>query len=1111
MQRFRRLARAAWARIQVILGKQPKEETAKSTRSIAALAAARIAKVRHAHAHHNDYPGRFASTVLWGGSHPIIFATLVGLACATLALLCWPAPYPEWVAIPFPDLPADYSHATFFGTIWTVQATLIALVYPIVLTFVPILLQRRASSKFALAFYMRDSAVLPAGTSSLLLLLVLSVQYLAAYYVPRELFLFSAVFDGLWLLANIGMTGYFLVKTVRYVEEDVGETTFRRLSLGYILWSDLAEAETAALYEAGAPNIGEFRSGRMEPIVRALPIHSGEPSVSTNLSGKNELLDVDMVLVHRVAAAWAKRAEKHDVQQRIQRKVPTLELLPSFWGSYSGKTPIARVTNGPDLTQEERRDLKQAYVFGPPLRRFFDGNTEGLLQELAGEVQAQLERGRFEEAALALRKVRRLHEAFLHSSNTDQHSNLASAEAPWSPGRRSVGDHWLDAYRPLLEATANKISANQSLWRDLCRLPAELVRNGNPKDVQMSYDILEQYDLIDHFLGTWWTREAHRSQAVFVATGAELPEPMASDYTDAITTIVNGLNVAAVPFDEKGDEVQSRWESRLRATVTWMRHADMCVRLLIRAVRRGDKVAAEWYSDCLSHWLSDRAYEYDARRHTYATDLPAVNVGQLDVLWIKAQEQVSAAIQGNATLDDAIHVLWASLQRHWEVARFTSALLLLRADVHGTFGELAHRVAGHVLTLTFFSPGPSADGQSMLEPDLLLSTYLSLCCFDPVSRAHSSSLGAQIFRRGKDGPVIYGWSYTGHGYQSSPESLVKQFVTLLLASTGTGRFVPSRANRMCRNLQGLDTMRELSRILGLLVAEVQRPFQRELPIAAAALRANFGLPARTVSPMLPWRSKLKHLQQVVNSQIDAELRRVFVPPDAAASLVARLQSELLNPTDGKGWNGNMRTGAGPVTSSNVLCSEQRRCYDKATFLRPTEEEFPQELVQRWARQIAWGTLPLALNEALRLNAIRPISGASTSEQLLNLGAAIRAEQWSGGAPVVIVPHGSTRRVTEERHWQVEGRSGPPHGIEFGTRQGTEGPFASRLVNGALVFDMRTPDDRFYLVPASWFDCLVFERRPDGTVLQHELEIEEPDSALFQLHWRAELPGAFAQP
>lgn len=1105
MRTFRRLTRAALARIHYTLRNQPSTETAESARSIASLAAANISKLRQTHLEHNAPPGWFASTMLWGGSHPIIFATLIGVSCTILAFVCLPAPYPAWAVLSFPHLPDDYTHAAFFGTIWTVQATLIALVYPIVLTFVPILLQRRASSRFALAFYMRDSAVLPAGTSSLALLIVLSLQYLVAYYMPRDLFLFGAVLDGIWLLANIGMTGYFLVKTVRYVEEDVGEATYRRLSLSYILWSDLQEAQTAALYEAGGPKIGEYRGAKLEPLVCTIAIHSGAPTVSKPLSGKKKLVDVDLLLVNRVAGAWAKRAS---LQLGEEQRPPTLELLPSFWGEYSGQVHIARVSDGPDLTPQERGDLLQAYVFASQSSRIFAGNTKGLLEELGSEVQSQLEQGRFDEAALAFHKLRQLHEAFLRNSNTEQHASLASASAPWTDRYRSINDCWLEPYRPLFEAAANKISANQALWRDLCKLPANLLRHANPQDIRITYSILEQYELIDHFLGTWWTREAHRSQAVFAATGAQLPEPIASDYRDAITSVVNGLNAGTVPFDEKGVQDEQRWVSRLRATVTWMAHADMCVSLVIRAVRRGDKVASEWYSDCLSHWLSDRAYEYGARRFAYADDWPPVDVEELDLSWPKARQQISAAIHREVTLDDAIHVLWAGLQRHWELVRFSSSLLLLREEVHGSFQRLAHQVAGHILPVTFFAAGLSADAHSLLEPDLLLSTYLRLCCFESNSRARSSSLVARILRRGSESPVIYGWAYTGHGYQSDPESQAKQFMTLLLASTDSGRLELADVYRLCSGPHELDTLRALARVLTLLLSEVQRPTKRELAIAAAALRASFGLPERRVSPMLPWSKKLKHLRLVVSSLIDAELRKIVVPPTAARALVARLQAELLNPSDGKAWNGHVRTSAGAVTMPKDMGTSIR--FEKAIFQRPTEEAFRQGELQSLARQIAWRTLSLALAEALRVKAVSPIRGASESELLLNLAAAIRAERWSGGTPVVLAPYGPAGRVVNEMHWRVQDRSGPPHGIEFTARQGTMGPFAREMVNGAFVFHMQTPNDQIYLVPAAWFDCLVFELQPDGTVLQHEVQVQEPDRVLLQLHWRAELYGAFQQ-
>lgn len=64
----------------------------------------------------------------------------------------------------------DFDVGAFTGVPWTVQATLVALVYPIVLSFIALMLQRKAHSSVALRVYVLDSAVVPAGASSVGLL-----------------------------------------------------------------------------------------------------------------------------------------------------------------------------------------------------------------------------------------------------------------------------------------------------------------------------------------------------------------------------------------------------------------------------------------------------------------------------------------------------------------------------------------------------------------------------------------------------------------------------------------------------------------------------------------------------------------------------------------------------------------------------------------------------------------------------------------------------------------------------------------------------------------------------------------------------------------------------
>lgn len=117
--------------------------------------------------------GRFRRFLIWSTDHPVAFAASSGLAAAGVAYLTalqdWTAPW----NLPPPKLKADFDIAAYTGVPWSVQATLVALVYPIVLSFIALMLQRKAHSTVALRVYVLDSAVVPAGASSVGLLVAM--------------------------------------------------------------------------------------------------------------------------------------------------------------------------------------------------------------------------------------------------------------------------------------------------------------------------------------------------------------------------------------------------------------------------------------------------------------------------------------------------------------------------------------------------------------------------------------------------------------------------------------------------------------------------------------------------------------------------------------------------------------------------------------------------------------------------------------------------------------------------------------------------------------------------------------------------------------------------
>ena len=104
------------------------------------------------------------------------------------------------------------------------QATLAALVYPIVLSFIALMLQRKVHSTVALRVYILDSAIVPAGASSVALLVAMGFQYFAAPYSTSEFLAkhmaLLLVMNGTWLLVNLLLTGFFLSRTIRFIQEE---------------------------------------------------------------------------------------------------------------------------------------------------------------------------------------------------------------------------------------------------------------------------------------------------------------------------------------------------------------------------------------------------------------------------------------------------------------------------------------------------------------------------------------------------------------------------------------------------------------------------------------------------------------------------------------------------------------------------------------------------------------------------------------------------------------------------------------------------------------------------------------------------------------------------
>lgn len=128
---------------------------------------------------------------------------------------------------------------TYFGTLWTAQATIAALVYPIVIAFVAVLLRRRATAGLTLRIYILDAAVLPAGTSAIALVAWMGVQFLTMPYVPEEWVTAAMTGNTAWFAFNSSLTAWFLYRTLRFLDDDDRPETFERFTVHVALPCDV--------------------------------------------------------------------------------------------------------------------------------------------------------------------------------------------------------------------------------------------------------------------------------------------------------------------------------------------------------------------------------------------------------------------------------------------------------------------------------------------------------------------------------------------------------------------------------------------------------------------------------------------------------------------------------------------------------------------------------------------------------------------------------------------------------------------------------------------------------------------------------------------------------
>ena len=1059
-------------------------------------------------------PGRATRSILWGAKYPLPFALYVGFACIAFGAVFIPSPWKSMGVIPLPDLPTDYAHPGFFGTAWSVQATLVALVYPIVLTFVAIMLQRRALSKVALRVYMLDSGVLPAGSSSVVLLAVMTLQYQLAFYIPNDFFLAMAACVGAWLLTNIVLTGVFLARTVRYIEDEVGQRAYKNLGVSLVLRDELVKTLSQHLY-VNAPDAMGWGSGESairerRPQVLLMPMDSGDAQVARVFKRERVLNDVRIGIVEWVAKRWLKRARAAFVPESKMRSA-MLQMRVALHGEVLGPVDLCSVVAGPALTSFEASVLSRAFKFGKRPRQFISSTTLEMLEELGIEVQSLTEQRRHAAVVQAFDRMKGFHVALLEAceEGPDEGGELTNAAGigrayGWSS--RSLNSGWLEAYRPLIQLAVRELENDHGLLEMLTRLPNHVVAQSGLRLPKLIDELFLVVTLIDHHLSVWWQKQAQRAAVPEAPTGLQLPQPWAQDYRDAVIAVVGGVTNFRFPRTDGRQLQADKWKERCSEALTWANHIECSANLLLDAVARGDVEAAIWYEDHFVYWWGshDFGFEYG----NFIDFMPGVSDIRLGIVqqdWLSAEKYFSSVSDEALSPESALHVIWHALRRYWESMRLVACLLLLQQAQAKKFEQLAVQVVSRILGLKMCHAGQSPSGLDLTDPDEVLALYLDSCFADPWVGRRLDEFCEQRFRWKKNAPVISGWGYTGFGEVNDIESRGAALSQILLAlKPNSRRGWTDALKRMVQHEDNLNTLETISRVVGQAAVALRGKGFRDFFEVTDLLRAQLEKDPTRPCERRPVFWGLTRVRDAARELRLKGLLALVVSPHEVADLAKRLSVSMVN--------------AKTLQRSRPFCAiETRRDvsgtayrYPRASFTRENLTEPPRDAVSdsyidSLAEACIEHTFVQALARLLTDAKVPAIPVADSAQILIDIVAAAAALRTRGLTPLAIVSHGPASNAVRGYNWGRAGLPALPPGITVGYRQQGEFGFADAFVNDVPVITGVTPTEAAYVVPLEWLSRLVLQAASASDVVSATYAVSGPNQVAVDFVWNAAFP------
>lgn len=597
-----------------------------------------------------------------------------------------------------------------------VQAALVGLVFPLVIAFVGLLNQGRASFASRLTIYIESTAAIFVGISSLLLCLAIAIQLPIASRISASAVAAATGLNLLWLIANVAALAYFILRTIAFLHP-ARQMPILRAYVANVVWPrELSEIVTRNRWD-GATTYGYLPAGEegedlFEPGHGARTwysgmIDSGEPRVRRQLWKKKQLIDVKFAVVAPIIRSWLTAVEPLGADRQHDFVIP---IEPGK--DYEGEQILVRATTA--LGPISRFGLWSAFRFRTA--REDHGavkETAELLRELIADLLVLIDGRQTEEFAAQLAEVIEFH-VFLYNlaqcRDEDFNYALIGGEGGLFGFTRTLGPYWVRAYRDLIDRAVERLPDEPAFTARLAHAPSYLygraARTIMPKALA---PLLMMAEVLAYQMMEWAKGER---LAIAPAVGVDRPPQRPSrrdeNYAEAWREFVSGWErllqaIAASP--DRRERKAREWSEFQRIAENVIAHLRATTELTARAVWLGDETATRWTCDLMLHWNIQSERAWDTRDAYWRLEPEGLTLELLDRPWTDVEPlgrapdstPAAASLMFGAILHNAWRdhlVTLASLTIHWAIYRgigpttLLAARMLLRNEPHdrGDFG-----------------------------------------------------------------------------------------------------------------------------------------------------------------------------------------------------------------------------------------------------------------------------------------------------------------------------------------------------------------------------------------------------------------------------------------